>query len=70
MIYLMDQMGGHKKGMYVNFQVLSESNFYDIINNRRFKETLGIYYLEDLKANLTEDVNKTEKRVISYTLDS
>lgn len=59
---------GQTQGKYVNFKVLPGSNFRDIINNGRFKESLGIYYLEDLKPNFTEDINKTEKRVITYRL--
>lgn len=60
---------------------LQTSGFYDIIKEVRFKEELGIYYIEDLKNERSNDdssfgdytqeqisnANKTEKRVITYT---
>lgn len=73
-----------------NFNIcenLSSTNFYDTIKEMKFKEELGIYYIEDLEdeeqgnsnsggeisdSNITDaevsDVNKTEKRVITYTV--
>lgn len=66
---------------------LSSINFYDTIKGMKFKEELGIYYIEDLEdekqnnynsgeeisdSDITDaevsDVNKTEKRVITYTV--
>lgn len=46
---------------------LSNRKFSDIISSKTFIETLGIYYMEDLQYNKTDDVNKTEKRVITFT---
>ena len=49
---------------------LNSSGLYDKINNRKFKEDIGIYYQEEA-GGVGEDVpeaNKTEKRVITYTL--
>lgn len=76
-------------GLEANFNTsknLSNSNLYDTIKEMKFKEELGIYYIEDTvtengnnSGNGTEitdpditeaevaDVNKTEKRVITYT---
>lgn len=62
-----------------NIQLNNES-LYNYLNVKKFKESLGTYYIEDLKTytenNPTtdgtstselSDVNKTEKRVITYT---
>lgn len=51
---------------------LNNNGLYDKINNRnrKFKEDIGIYYQEEA-GGVGEDVpeaNKTEKRVITYTL--
>ena len=49
---------------------LNNEGLYDKINNRKFKENIGIYYQEEA-GGVGEDVpeaNKTEKRVITYTL--
>ena len=49
---------------------LNSTGLYDKINNRKFKEDIGIYYQEEA-GGVGEDVpeaNKTEKRVITYTL--
>lgn len=76
-------------GLEANFNTsknLSNSNLYDTIKGMKFKEELGVYYIEDTvtengnnSGNGTEitdpditeaevaDVNKTEKRVITYT---
>ena len=57
------------KGQFSLFEDLPGNNFSDIISTKSFKETLGIYYLEDLMINSkTEEVNKTPKRIITYTL--
>lgn len=48
-------------------QLLQNRGFYDIINNSKWKETLGIYYYDDLQENSIDDINKTAIRVITYT---
>ncbi len=58
-----------------NFKIiLNEIGLYDRIRNIKLKESIGIYYLEevnDTQENDTNsnvpDANKTEKRVITYT---
>jgi len=55
-------------GQFSLFEDLPGNDFSDIISTKSFKETLGIYYLEDLHYNKTDDVNKTPKRIITYTL--
>ena len=58
-------------GQFSLFEDLSTKTFRDIISNRSFKETLGVYYLEDLNSEYkVEDVNKTSKRIITYTLQN
>ena len=54
-------------GQFSPFEDLPGINFSGIISTDSFKETLGIYYLEDLHYNKTDDVNKTPKRIITYT---
>lgn len=56
-----------------NFENLQVNGFYDIIKKTKFKEELGVYYIEDVnngESNSNDDeiseVNKTEKRVITY----
>lgn len=52
---------------------LNTNGIYGIIKENRFKESLGVYYQEEVstgEANNNEDVpeaNKTKKRVITYT---
>ncbi|MBR3163651.1 MAG: hypothetical protein IKF17_06110 [Clostridia bacterium] len=48
---------------------LKPNPFYGTIikGNNKFKETLGVYYQEDLQQSQIDDVNKTKKRVITYT---
>ena len=59
---------------------LNNEGLYDKINNRKFKEDIGIYYQEE--AGVVDDdsdietsgsdvpeANKTEKRVITYTMN-
>ena len=50
-------------------KLLPNQGLYDIINkdSGKWKETLGIYYDEDLKENSVDDINKTETRVVTYT---
>ena len=50
---------------------LNSVGLYDKINNRKLKEDIGIYYQEET-GGVGEDVpeaNKTEKRVITYTMN-
>lgn len=47
---------------------LNGSNFYDTIKGKTFKESLGIYYQEEVQGQAdTPDANRTKKRVITYT---
>ena len=52
----------------------SSKSLFEYINGsgKNIKESLGTYYMEDLKENGSgsniEDINKTEKRVITYSL--
>lgn len=55
-------------GIYLN-----DEGLYDIINNRKLKESIGLYYQEeagDSSDQETEvpEANLTEKRVITYTV--
>ena len=78
---------GNLKDNFNTCENLSSTNFYDTIKGMKFKEELGIYYIEDLEdekqnnsnsggeisdSDITDaevsDVNKTEKRVITYTV--
>lgn len=52
-----------EKGIYLN-----NKSLYDKIKDKKFKEYLGIYYLEETDgATDAPDINKTKKRVITYT---
>lgn len=57
----------NENDIFNNMFELQGYSLYDIIENNKFEETLGIYYEEDLAENETDDVNKTEVRVITYT---
>lgn len=57
---------------------LNETGIYDKINSRRLKESIGIYYQEEISENgepsdpdneesSVPEANKTEKRVITYS---
>lgn len=53
---------------------MNKINFYDKIKGKTFKESLGVYYQEELQGGQsttsdtgTPDANKTLKRVITYT---
>ncbi len=47
---------------------LKRRNFYDIIKEKTFTESLGVYYQEELQEQSdTPDANRTKKRVITYT---
>lgn len=56
---------------------LFSNGIYDIIKGKTFLETLGLYYIDDVIDKpssgqtqtpiLSSDVNKTQKRVITYT---
>ena len=47
--------------------LLPNGGLYDIINSSSWKETLGIYYQEDLTQNSIDEINKNAVRVITYT---
>ena len=52
------------------FQSLQIDDFYDILGKNTFKEKVGIYYMEDKDSpgnTGVDDVNKTKKRIITYT---
>lgn len=38
-----------------------------VLGNQKFKESLGVYYTEEVKGSDAPDAQKTEKRVITYT---
>ena len=54
---------------------LNNTGIYDIMKNEKVKESIGIYYQEEIKKaddtassdNNVPDANKTEKRIITYT---
>lgn len=50
----------------------SNETLYSKIQDKKFEETLGVYYQEELQQKQTDveppDANKTEKRVITYTI--
>ena len=45
--------------------IVQKNNFMGFITGK-FRETLGIYYENDLERNSIEDINKTAVRVITY----
>ena len=52
---------------------LQSVGLYDILNEKTFKEDIGIYYMEDTASqeeSVINDVNKTKKRIITYTLST
>lgn len=52
-------------------QFYYEDGLYDELQNKKFEEILGEYYLEDSQAGYETDAieaNKTKKRVITYIL--
>ena len=52
-----------KMGIYLN-----DEGLYDKIINKKFKESLGVYYQEEIYGTSdSPDANKTKKRVITYT---
>lgn len=55
------------KKIQLSEELLHNGGFYDIINKSQWKETLGIYYYDDLQENSIDDINKTAIRVITYT---
>lgn len=53
-----------KKGI-----ILPREDFYDKIEGKTFKESLGVYYQEELEGQTdSPDANLTKKRVITYTM--
>ena len=55
-----------KAGFY--FDCFGLDGLYSYLANHQFEESLGIYYQEELSQTETPDANKTQKRVITYTL--
>lgn len=53
---------------FTNLRNLSNSKIYATIKEKKFTEEIGIYYIEDLNDSEISDNNKTEKRVITYTI--
>ncbi len=53
------------------YNLIEQIGIYEsIIKNKKFKESLGIYYQEEVQGQVNEnepDANKTPKRVITYT---
>lgn len=46
---------------------MKAGNFYDKIKGKKFKESLGVYYQEEVQGQVnTPDANRTKKRVITY----
>lgn len=46
---------------------LNGNDFYDIIKEKQFKESLGVYYQEEIQGPTdTPEANRTRKRVITY----
>lgn len=63
--YKKDIENFEKSGIFLN-----KRNFYDTIikAGTKFKETLGVYYQEELQGQTdTPDANRTKKRVVTYT---
>lgn len=60
--YAEDREEFKKSGIY-----LKDENFYDKIIGKKFKESLGVYYQEEVQGQVdTPDANRTKKRVITY----
>ena len=57
-----------EKGITSYKEYLPNQGLYDILEGKTFKEEIGLYYSEDQQSNNTDDVNKTKKRIITYTL--
>lgn len=60
----------NKNTRFNSFKDLSNESFYDILSGKTFKEEIGLFYMEDRRETLNEevdDVNKTRKRIITYT---
>ena len=70
-------LNGNFENNFPNAQNLHNNVFYDTIKGKKFKEELGIYYIEDKiedinnfeeqESETISNINKTEKRVITYT---
>lgn len=75
----LDELIKNNNSSFSSFQDLHNDSFYDILNGKTFKEEIGLYYMEDLegenensegKKEEIDDVNKTRKRIITYTYKS
>ena len=48
----------------------SQGGLYKMLAGKRYKEYVGVYYQEELQGDVgTAEVNKTEKRVITYVAE-
>ena len=59
-----------KNSRFTSFKVLLNDSFYDILGGKTFEEDIGLFFNEDRGGELKEgvyDVNKTQKRIITYT---
>lgn len=78
-LFIDSLLNGNLADNFNNSKNLSNNGFYSIIKENKFKEELGIYYIEDLAQednssddssysdSEVSDINKTQKRVITYT---
>ena len=78
-LFIDSLLNGSLADNFNNSKNLSNRGFYSIIKENKFKEELGIYYIEDLvqennssddssySNSEVSDINKTPKRVITYT---
>lgn len=65
-LYGADQNTREKFRINLGIELNSEG-IYDILRGKSFVEKLGVYYQEEIQGQSnTPDVNKTEKRVITY----
>ena len=76
---LLNSFNANGSQLYSNS--LQTDCLYDIINNSKFKEYIGVYYMDDEKSSddsqetaedgrqAVSDANKTKRRVITYVLN-
>ena len=67
---------GASQGTYEKFSkrgiiLKKDSGIYHYANNKKLKESLGVYYQEEITSSETNtpDSNKTKKRVITYSIN-
>ena len=67
----LDTVADRERFGYFEYNYLPNSSLYDILGEGTFKESVGIYYMEDrdkeIKDSGVDDVNRTTKRIITYT---